>query len=535
MIGGLPATRRSVLALLLATTAGFAAPGLTLPALAAEPPRGGSVNFILEAEPPTLVTIAHTAGGTQRISPKVTEGLLTYDFDIRPRPALATAWEVADDGLTYTFKLRQGVKWHDGKDFTSADVAYSFGLLKQSHPRGRGTFANVTEVATPDAFTVVLKLAKPAPYLLSALDATESPIVPKHVYEGTDPLTNRNGSAPIGTGPFIFKEWVKGSHVLLERNPNYWDAGKPYLDRVVVRFIADEAARAAGFETGELDLGAGPPVARADLDRLKELPQLGFENRGGEYNASLTQLFFNYENPIFADKRVRQAIAHAIDLPLFLETVWYGYGKISPTVVSPYLTKFHDPSIPPYPFDAALSEKLLDEAGFPRKADGTRFPVRLYNNPYYGRGAGEFIRQALTAVGIAVDLQNFDFSTYIVKTYTERKFDLEVDALSNIFDPAIGVQRAYWSKNFKIGLPFSNASHYANPEIDALLETSAVEPDEELRVKLWRDIQRKLYDDVASVNLVAPQAVTIFNKRVKNHTLGAAGVNSSFADVYVDG
>ncbi|GBD46819.1 ABC transporter substrate-binding protein [Methylopila sp. Yamaguchi] len=534
MIGGSSTSRRSVLKLMLGTTAAFAGPGLALPALAAEPPRGGTVNFILEAEPPTLVTIAHTAGGSQRISPKITEGLLTYDFDLKPRPVLATAWDVAPDGLTYTFKLRQGVKWHDGRDFTSADVAYSFGLLKQSHPRGRGTFANVTEVTTPDAFTIVLKLSKPTPFLLSALDATESPIVPKHVYEGTDPLTNKNGSAPIGTGPFMFKEWVKGSHVLLERNPNYWDAGKPHLDRVVVRFIADEAARAAGFETGELDIGAGPPVARADLDRLKELPQLAFEDRGGEYNASLTQLFFNYENPIFKDIRVRQAIAHAIDTTLLLETVWYGYGKVSPTVVSPYLTKFHDPSVPPYAFDAAKAEKLLDEAGFPRKSGGTRFPLRLYNNPYYGRGAGEFIRQALTAIGIAVDLQNFDFSTYIVKTYTERKFDLTVEALSNIFDPNIGVQRAYWSKNFKIGLPFSNASHYENPEIDRLLEASATEADEEQRVQLWRDIQRKLYDDVASVTLIAPQPVTIFNKRVKNHTLGAAGVNASFADVYVE-
>jgi len=503
-------------------------------AAAAEPVRGGTLNFLVETDPPTLVAIAHTAGSTQRISPKVTEGLLTYDFDLAPQPVLATSWSVSTDGLEYGFKLRRGVKWHDGRDFTSADVAYSIKLLKEAHPRGRGTFANVVEVRTPDPLTAVIVLSKPAPYLLSALDASESPIVPKHVYEGTDPLTNKNAQAPIGTGPFVFKQWVKGSHVILERNPSYWDPGKPYLDRVVARFIPDEAARAAAFETGELDIGGGPPVARSDIARLSALPHLGTDTKGYEYNGTFTQLFFNYETAVLRDKRVRLAIAHAIDLPLLLETVWYGYGKVATTAISPYLARFHDASIKPYGFSIAEANRLLDEAGYPRKADARRFTLRLFNNPYFGKGAGDFIKQALARVGINAELQTFDFSTYIVRTYTNRDFDLTVEALSNTFDPTLGVQRAYWSKNFKVGLPFSNASHYDNPEADRLLEAAAVEPDADKRVKLWHEFQRVLHDDVAAVDLIAPQGVTIFNKRVKNHTLGAAGINASFADVYIE-
>src|SRR6266568_3550828 len=170
------------IALLLAMVAGAVA----------EPSRGGTLRFFVEQEPTTLVTIAHTAGPSTRVSPKVTEGLLTYDFSFKPQPALATEWTVSPDGLRYSFKLRPNVKWHDGKDFTSADVAYSIKLLKENHPRGRGTFAFVQEVQTPDTLTAVIILSKPAPYLIKALDASESPIVPKHVYEGTDPLANKN-------------------------------------------------------------------------------------------------------------------------------------------------------------------------------------------------------------------------------------------------------------------------------------------------------------------------------------------------------
>jgi peptide/nickel transport system substrate-binding protein len=500
-----------------------------------QPPRGGTVSFLVEAEPPTLVAIAHTAGGTQRISPKITEGLLTYDLDFQPIPVLATSWDVSEDGLLYKFKLREGVKWHDGKAFTAEDVAYSLKLLKESHPRGRATFANVNDVQTPDPYTVVLILSKPAPYLLNALDASESPIVAKHIYEGTDVLTNKNAAAPVGTGPFIFKEWARGSHVIVERNPDYWDTGKPYLDRIVFRFIPDEAARAAAFEAKELDIGGGPPVARSDIARLAALPHLGAETRGYQYNGNFTQLFFNFDTPILQDKRVRLAIAHSIDQDRLLDAVWYGYGKVATTAISPDLAPFHDASIARYGFNVAEAERLLDEAGHPRKADGRRFILRLFNNPYYGKGAADFLRQGLTKVGIGVDLQIFDFSTYINRTYTGRNFDLTIEALANTFDPTLGVQRVYWSKNFKIGLPFSNASHYNNPEADRLLEAASIEPSQAARVKLWKEFQQLLRADVAAVDLIAPQGVTIFNKRVKNHTISMAGINASFANVYVQG
>ncbi|MBY3136147.1 ABC transporter substrate-binding protein [Rhizobium laguerreae] len=530
--------RRRFNQLLLLSTAGTLLPSFAARANEETPQSGGTLNFIVEPEPPTILALAHTAGGTQKVSPKITEGLLTYDFDLTPKPQLATEWSVADDGLSYTFKLRPNVKWHDGEPFTADDVAYSIELLKQVHPRGRGTFANVTKVETPDPLTAIIRLSKPAPYLLRALYAAESPIVPKHVYENVaiaDVPINPNGSAPIGTGPFVFKEWVRGSHIILERNPDYWDAGKPYLDQIAIRFVPDRAARAAGFETGEFDLGGDNPIPLSDLERIKALPNIGVDSRGYETKGDLTQLIFNLDNEHLKDVKVRRAIAHAIDLDVILNTVWYGYGHISPTPISVFLPRYYDPSIKPYAFDLKAAEQLLDEAGYKRGPDGIRFKLRLTHNSYNDgfKRVIEYLKQNLARIGIVGTIDSYDFSTYIQKVYKERVFDVTAEYLGNQFDPTLGVQRVYWSKNFKLGLPFSNASHYANPEVDRLLETASVEIDEDKRKQEFNAFQKIIADEVPVVNLIALENVTVFNKRVKNHTIGAEGVQANFAEVYI--
>jgi peptide/nickel transport system substrate-binding protein len=151
-------------------------------AWAEAPKKGGTLTFVQNSEPQTLVSLTTVATPALTVSAKVTEGLLEYDYDINPRPLLATEWSISPDGKTYTFKLRPNVKFHDGKPFTSADVAYSIQLVKTVHPRGRNTFANVSEVRTPDPLTAIIELAKPAPYLIRALTAAEAPMMPRQSY-----------------------------------------------------------------------------------------------------------------------------------------------------------------------------------------------------------------------------------------------------------------------------------------------------------------------------------------------------------------
>ena len=317
------------------------------------------------------------------------------------------------------------------------------------------------------------------------------------------------------------------------KNPDYWDAPRPHLDRVIIRLIDDSGARAAALETGEVDIGPNA-VPLADLERFKALPNLTVDDRVYAYLGQQNQLVLNLENEYLKNLKVRQAIAHSIDLQSLLKIVLYGYGVISPTPIAPGLVKFHNPDVKAATFDPALSEKLLDEAGYPRGADNWRFRLRLTNNPFNTGGYPDFLKQSLAKIGIDATIEKFDFGTYVKTVYTDRAWDLSTESLSNTFDPTVGVQRVYWSKNFKIGLPFSNASHYENPEVDRLLEAAAVEPDEAKRAALFKQFQVIIAEDLPVINLVSPVQPIVTHKKVRDYAPGAEGIQASLAGVWLD-
>ena len=292
--------------------------GLAMPAtVAAEPKSGGTLNFLVKPEPPHLQGALSTADAVWQTTAKFHNGLLNYDLDLKPVPELAESWEVSDDGLTITFNLRKGVKFHDGHDFSSADVKFTMEeVIKKFHPRGRTVFSHLSEVATPDPHTAVFRFAAASPYAMYALNASETPIVPKHVYEGTDIRANPNNSAPVGTGPFRFVEWQKGQYIIADRNEDYWDEGKPYLDRIVMRVMPDASARSIALESGELDVGGPWPVPIAEQERLGGLDHLSLETRGFGMVSPMLWLEFNMRKPELSDVRIHQAFAHAINRDL---------------------------------------------------------------------------------------------------------------------------------------------------------------------------------------------------------------------------
>lgn len=498
----------------------------------AEPPHGGTLTWIVTPEPASIVPLTTTAGGNAEIGPKVVEGLLTYDQNLNLEPLLATAWSVSGDGLHYRFALRRGVLWHDGQPFTSADVAFSIMTLKQVHPRGRSTFANVVDVKTPDPYTAIIDLSKPAPFLLTALSGSESRIIPKHLYAGTDILTNPHNSAPIGTGPFMFKELVHGDHILLVRNPNYWDKPKPYIDRIVVRFIPDAGARAAALESGAANLG-DQAIPLADVKRFGKLPNFRVDTTNWPYVSNHQQLVFNLDTPVLKNKAVRKAISQAIDVNALNRVVWYGYGTVSAAAIGAANTKYHDPDVHYFPYDVAAANAELDSAGLKRGPDGKRFSLRLLYNPFEDPRAADFVRQSLARIGIDAQIQSYDFGTYVKRAYTDRAFDITLEALANTFDPTVGVQRVFWSKDFKIGLPFANPAHYLNPEVDRLLEAASVETDPAKRRRLFFRFQEIVHDDIPSIEFGANPNITIVSAKVKNYAPTGEGLRGNFADLYI--
>ena len=525
-------TRR---ALALAVSAGLMA--LAAGAAAQDAPkRGGTLTYLVFPEPPMLTSALSTAGPISQVSPKIFDGLVTYDFNFAMKGQLAESWQVSEDGKTIRFNLRRGVKWHDGKDFTSADVAFSvLKVWKIAHARGRSTFANVTAVETPDAHTAILKLSAPAPYLMNALASMESQVVAQHIYDGKDLQTNPANSAPVGTGPFKFAEWRKGSHIVLERNPDYWDKPKPYLDRIVIRIVPDAGGRAAAMESKEADLVGMSVIPLNDVRRLASLPHLAVETRGYEYLAIVSYLTFNLDRGPFKDARVRRAVAHAVDRNFVNRVVWFGYGRPATGPIHHALVKAYSPDVPGYAFDPAMAEKLLDEAGFKRGANGVRFKITHDYMPFGEQFVrlAEYLKQALGRVGIEVEIRNQDFATFVKRIFTDRDFDLMSFFANNASDPTIGVQRFYWSKNFQPGVAFSNSAKYLNPEMDKLLEQAQVEPDEAKRKAVFAQMQRLAMTDLPYLPLTHLDMVTLYNKRVRNHTIGADGVHANFADVYI--
>ena len=258
------------------------------------------------------------------------------------------------------------MRWHDGREFTSADVAWSLlNVWKTLHGRGRGTYLNVTGAETPDPSTIIIRLGKPSPAIMNALAASKSQILPRHIYEGTDVLTNLANNAPVGTGPFRFKEWQRGSAIVLERNADYWDSPRPYVDRIVYRIIPDGAGRAAALESGEAQVAGDNPVPLNDVQRLSQVPHLIADKRGYTSVNNVHYMEFNLRRPQLKDVRVRRAIAHTINRDLIARAVWFGLATPSTGPIPAALSKFYSPDVPSYKLDVTQANALLDEAGFP--------------------------------------------------------------------------------------------------------------------------------------------------------------------------
>ncbi len=486
---------------------------------------------ILE-EPTQLASALTTAGPTQQVSGKIFDGLLSYDLSSRPQPQLATAWSVSEDGLHITFRLRPNVRWHDGQPFTSEDVAFSLmEIWRKYHSRGRSTFANVTAVATPDPLTVELVLSKPAPYILNALASTESQPVPKHLYQGGDPLSNPRNLAPIGTGPFRFASWSRGSHIVLERNPDYWDPSRPLLDELIVVFLPQPASLAIALETGEIHLGTPNFVEREWLART---PHLISYPATTAFNVGLSSLEFNLDRPVLRDLRVRQAFAHAVDRRFLVRNIWHGGGEPADSPIPRSLAQFHAPGLPVYEFDLRKAEALLEAAGLRRNASGVR--LRVFMDAYptdYLQQVAQVMRSNLAQIGVRIDIRSADPAAFISRVYAERDFDTIVYGASTGADPVIGVQRFYWSKNFSRGIAFSNGSHYDNPEVDRLLVAAQTATDPVKRHALYDRFQVIVQTDVPTIPLVVATIPLVGNRRLRHAITTADAMLGNFADAYL--
>jgi len=437
-----------------------------------------------------------TAGGTHFVTGNIYNGLLMLDERFNPQPDLAESWTVSPDGTTYTFNLAHGVTWHDGQPFTSADVKYTFeNVLLQYHARTKAGLETVLAgIDTPDDCTVVMRFNQPYGPLLQRLDVVEAPILPKHVYEGTDIQNNPANNQPIGTGPFKFAEYSKGDRVRLVRNENYFKPGLPYLDELVFRIIPQATTATLAFEAGEVDYLISVPGP--DMGRLQAVPGVTIATTSAGSGGSNCQdtLVYNLRRAPMSSLEVRQAFAYAIDRQQITDEVRFGQGRAAISPISSALGWAHNPNVPRYPLDLAKANELLDQAGYPMQAGGSRFSVTFPHPTSYAR-AGEVIRANLAAVGVDVVLQPLEVNAANEQTYVKADFDIGYGSYCNGPDPEVGVTRAYVSSNIRPA-PFANGAAYSNPRVDDLFTQAAGTVDRSQRAALYAEIQNILVQEV---------------------------------------
>ena len=496
---------------------------------------GGRLIVAADSEPKNLNPAIVASNGVFFISSKMVEPLAEASFEGKDglSPRLALSWEGAEDGRSITFKLREGVKWHDGKPFTSADVAFSaLNLWKPLQNLGRIVFANLDTVETPDELTAIFRFSKPTPLQLirNALPVVSS-VVPKHLYEGTDIAANPANTSPVGTGPFRFAEHKPGEYYRLERNPDYWNKDEPKLDEVIYRVLPDRAAAASALEAEEIQLAAFSAVPLADLDRISKVPGIKVITKG--YEALTYQLVveINHRRKELADLKVRQAIAHAIDRKFVVDTIFLGYATASTGPVPKNAPEFYDPDVQTYDFDVAKANALLDEAGYPRGGNGTRFSLKLRPAPYFNetRQFGDYLRQALAAVGIDAELVNADSAAHQKAVYTDHDFDLAVAPPVFRGDPAISTTILVQS-GIPAGVPFSNQGGYASAELDGIIAKAAETVEAEARTALYRTFQERVAADLPLINVAEWGFITVARDTVLNVASNPRWAVSNWAD-----
>lgn len=459
---------------------------------------------------------------------------LRYDDAWNPQPYLAKSWEVSPDGLTVTLHLVDNAVFHDGVPLTSADVAFSIMAIKANHPF-QNMLGAVDKVETPDPTTVVIRLRHPHPALLLAMSPALMPILPKHVYgDGADLKTHPANLKPIGSGPFKFVEYKQGEYYVLEKFDRFFIAGRPKIDRIVARMVADPNAVVVSAENGEVDAVPFFNGVRY-IQRLKGNDRLIVTPKGFDGIGALNWLAFNTGRKPLDDARVRQAIAYALDRDFILQKLLGGLAKPATGPIAPS-SIFYDPNVELYKFDAAKAISLLEAAGYAKRPDGTRLSLTVDYMPGSDdqqRNIAQYLKSQLKKIDIAIEVRAApDFPTW-AQRIASFDFDMTMDGGFNWGDPAIGVDRTYLSSNIRKGVIWSNTQQYSNPKVDELLLKASRETDVAKRKALYAEFQKIVVGDAPIAFINTSVYYNVFSKRLTNLPLSIWGVMSPLDELSI--
>ncbi|UCF87839.1 MAG: peptide-binding protein [bacterium] len=485
----------------------------------------------LSSEPATLNPITATDAYESVINGYIYESLLQLDNEtLELVPRLAESWEVSEDKLQFTFTLKEGLHWQDGKPLTTEDILYTFDRVKDplvDAPHLRSYYKDLKKVEALDDKTVRFTYAFP---YFKALDMIGGlSILPRHIFgssEGQEFNAHPSGREPVGSGPYRFVKWETGKEIVLERYPDYWGK-KHYLDRIVFKIITDTTVALQVLKKQEMDFMGLTPIQwvrqtdserfNSNFDKLR-YPSLGYSYVG-----------WNLRKPMFADRKVRRALTMLLDRQEFVENIWYGLGRV---VSGNFFidTPEYDKSILPLPYDPEGALKLLEEAGWTDHdgdgiidKDGTpfRFEFTYSSGSTTGEQLGTILKESLKKVGIEMTIRQLEWALF-TQLLDDRAFDAVTLgwSLPVLADP----YQVWHSSQAERG---SNFVGFVNGEADRIIEEARSEFDREKRSAMYRRFHRILHEEQPYTFLFSRDSLVVLEKRYENVKVYPLGPDST--------
>lgn len=447
----------------------------------AQSPRDRFV-FALSGGPDTLDPQATAATLAFQVNKSLYDTLVEVDDDGKLTPALAESWAVSPDGLTWTFKLRSGVKFHHGKTLDSGDVKATLERILDPATRSpkRGDFGAIRSVEAVDPLTVRIVLAERFAPFLATLAQGWGAILPADLIARKQDFATK----PVGTGPFTVAEWQRDSFIRLQRFDGYWIKGQPRLREVLIRFVTESAVKTAGLLSGEFD--AVDTVANLDLPRVRANPNVKVIR---QVTSLINVLAMNNSRPALRDVRVRQALWYAIDRKQVLKTAYGDESIVSNEfmdITSPYYVEIPDP----YPYNPDQARKLLAEAGY---GSGLTLDLAL-PQPYPAHiEAGQLIQAMLAKVGLSAKPRVVEWGFWLSRVYAGGEYDLTIIGHTGKLDPD--------GRLFGFGDPARNYIKYGNQKVEDLILAGRITTNPSHRKQIYAEALKMMTSDAALIPL----------------------------------
>ncbi|MEW6108432.1 MAG: peptide-binding protein [Nitrospirota bacterium] len=499
-----------------------------------EPAYGDALIEGTIGEPSILIPMLAGDSASHNVAGLIFNGLVKYDTDLSVIGDLAESWDISPDGLVITFYLRKGVKWTDGVEFTADDVMFGYKtIIDEKTPTAyKEDYLQVKKAEVLDSYTFRVTYDKPfAPALTTWGNLV---VLPKHLLEGKNITKTDFAREPVGLGPYKLNKWTSGQDVALDSNREYF-IGRPYIDKYIYKFIPDPATMFLELQAGGIDMMGLTPI-----QYTKQTDTDFFKNNYQKFRYpvfSYTYMGFNLKHPWFRDKKVRQAIAHAVDKSEIIDVVLFGLGS---PATGPYVpnTWPYNPDVKKYEYNPDKAKQLLKEAGWEDSngdgvldKDGHPFEFSILTNMGNNlrKNTATVIQHRLKQIGINVGIRALEWSTFINEFIDKRRFQVVILGWSIGIDPD---QYDIWHSSKTKEKEFNFIS-YCNPGVDELLERGRRTFDIEERKKAYFRIQEILAEEVPYIFLYVPDATPIVHARIKGIKPTPIGIGYNLHKWYV--